>query len=49
VITKNQKDESWDYGNEGFQLIRNVSRLLWEYFEPESDWEPTKGAEKWAK
>ena len=49
IITKNQKDESWEYGNEGFQLIRNVSKLLWVYFEPDSNWKPAKGAENWAK
>ena len=32
VITNNQKDTSWDYNNEGFVLIRNISKLLWEYF-----------------
>jgi beta-lactamase class A len=47
VITKNQEDESWGRDNEGFVLLRNVSRLLWEYFEPESDWTPAPGAEKW--
>ena len=30
VITKNQEDQSWDEDNEGFVLLRNVSRLLWE-------------------
>ena len=32
VITNNQKDTSWDYNNEGFVLIRNISKLLWKYF-----------------
>jgi beta-lactamase class A len=49
IITKNQKDESWEYENEGFVLIRNVSRLLWQYFEPESDWQPPANTKKWAK
>ncbi|MDX2443554.1 MAG: serine hydrolase [Bacteroidales bacterium] len=49
IITNNQEDESWEYSNEGFQLIRKVSKLLWEYFEPESKWEPARGAEDWAK
>lgn len=47
AITNNQEDESWEDNNEGFVLIRNVSRLLWKYFEPESDWTPAPGAEKW--
>ena len=38
VVTKNQTDKSWDYNNPGFQLIRDVSKLLWQTFEPESDW-----------
>ena len=49
VITKNQKDECWEYNNEGFVLIRNISKLLWNYFEPESDWKPPADAPKWAK
>jgi beta-lactamase class A len=49
IITKNQKDESWEYNNEGFVLIRRVSNLLWRYFEPESDWQPPADLQKWAK
>ena len=49
VITNNQKDKSRDYSNEGFVLIRKISKLLWQYFEPESGWEPATGSEKWAK
>lgn len=33
VITKNQDDQSWEAGNEGFVLLRDVSKLLWQYFE----------------
>lgn len=40
VITKNQEDESWEPGNEGFVLARKLSRLLWNYFEPGSTWKP---------
>ncbi len=49
IITKNQKDESWEYENEGFVLLRNVSHLLWHYFEPASEWQPPADAAKWAK
>ncbi|MCG3156224.1 MAG: hypothetical protein DKINENOH_02847 [bacterium] len=49
VITKNQEDESWQYDNAGFVLIRRLSRLLWEYFEPKSKWRPAPAAQKWAK
>lgn len=38
VITKNQQDESWGSDNEGFVLLRNVSRTLWQYFEPKDKW-----------
>jgi len=49
VITKNQKDTSWDYNNAGYVLLRDVSRLLWNYFEPDSEWKPAAGYENWAK
>jgi len=38
VITKNQVDESWVNENEGYVLLRNVSRTLWQYFEPNDKW-----------
>lgn len=47
VITKNQQDESWEYNNEGYVLLRKVSRLLWQHFEPKSTWAPAEGFEKW--
>jgi beta-lactamase class A len=47
VITKNQKDLSWDRTNAGFVLLRNVSQLLWKYFEPDSTWKPAPGIEEW--
>jgi len=47
VITKNQKDTSWRADNEGYVLLRAVSRLLWKYFEPKSDWEPSPAIDKW--
>ena len=47
VITKNQKDESWTHENEGYVLLRNVSRFLWKYFEPDRPWNPLQGMEKW--
>jgi beta-lactamase class A len=40
VITKNQQDTSWVNENEGYVLLRNVSRTLWQYFEPKSKWKP---------
>ena len=47
VITNNQKDQRWTSQNEGDVLIRNVSKLLWKYFEPKSDWKPADGIEEW--
>lgn len=38
VITKDQADESWVNENEGYVLLRTVSRTLWHYFEPKSHW-----------
>jgi beta-lactamase class A len=47
VITKNQQDQSWQRNNEGYRLIRSVSRLLWDYFEPGSKWKPADKIEEW--
>jgi beta-lactamase class A len=47
VITKNQQDERWESDNEGYVLIRNVSKVLWNYFEEESDWKPAEKIEEW--
>lgn len=38
VITKNQQDERWVNENEEYVLLRNVSRILWQYFEPKDKW-----------
>jgi beta-lactamase class A len=43
VITKDQQDATWTYENEGYQLLRDVSRTLWQHFEPESTWQPAEG------
>jgi beta-lactamase class A len=39
VVTKNQADTSWEYDNAGYQLIRDVSSLLWQAFEPNNPWQ----------
>jgi beta-lactamase class A len=49
VITKDQDDTSWIYDNEGYVLLRTVSRILWNHFEPDFGWKPVPGHEKWAK
>lgn len=46
VVTKEQADTSWEPDNEGYELIRAVSRLLWATFEPGADWRPPPGAER---
>lgn len=46
IITKNQKDESWTRSNEGFELLRKVGALLWQYYEPKSKWKPVHGYDK---
>jgi beta-lactamase class A len=45
VITKNQQDQSWVHGNEGWVLIRRLSAMLWKYFEPGHPWTPAPGTE----
>lgn len=47
IATKNQKDTSWNSNNEGYTLIRNLSKMLWNYFEPQSKWKPAAGMEKY--
>jgi beta-lactamase class A len=47
VITKNQQDTSWKHENEGFVLLRDISRMLWQYFEPDYPWVPAEGGERY--
>ena len=47
IITKNQADESWQTSNEGWELIRRLSSLLWNYFEPGNKWQAPKDAVEW--
>ena len=47
VITKNQEDQSWEPENAGYVLLRDISRTLWEHFEPQSPWSPTPGSERY--
>lgn len=39
IYTKNMQDQSWGQDNEGFMLIKNLSSLLWNYFEPNYGWQ----------
>ncbi len=45
AITRNQADTSYAAGNEGYQLLRRISALLWRRFEPRHPWRPAAGAE----
>lgn len=49
VMTKNQQDQRWEHDNEGDVLLRSVSRMLWKYFNPGSDWNAQPDSEKWIK
>jgi beta-lactamase class A len=49
LITKNQKDERFTYDNEGSVLLREVSRIVWSHFEPDSRWKPAEKIEEWYK
>jgi beta-lactamase class A len=40
VMTSGQEDQSWEYENEGWNLIRDISRMLYQHFEPDDNWEP---------
>lgn len=46
IITSNNADTSWTYNNEAWKLIRSVSNLLWNYFEPRHQWKLPEGSEK---
>lgn len=45
IATKDQKDISWAPNNEGWVLIKALSKMLWNYFEPGSQWSPAAGME----
>lgn len=34
IFTKNNKDQSWEAGNEAYTLTRKLSAMMWNYFEP---------------
>ena len=42
IATKNQQSRN-AYKNEGTELLRQVSKLLWNYFEPDYGWTPAEG------
>lgn len=48
IITKNQADASWERLNEGYELLRKVSRVVWERFEG-ANWQPAPEMERYFK
>ncbi|PWU01897.1 MAG: serine hydrolase [Bacteroidetes bacterium] len=40
IMTNNNKDQSWQPGNEAWVLTRKLSQLLWNKFEPKLSWQP---------
>jgi beta-lactamase class A len=46
VITNDNTDTSWTYDNEAQKLIRNISNMIWNYFEPKHQWVSPEGSEK---
>ncbi len=46
VITRNQQDTTYASENQGYVLLRKVSALLWQTFEPKHPWTPSKDGER---
>ncbi len=46
IITNHNTDQSWGTTNEAGLLIKKVSALLWHYYEPNSEWKPADGVDK---
>ena len=42
ICTKNNKDQSWDANNEAWVLTRKLSFMVWQHFNPKSDWQPAE-------
>ncbi len=47
VITKEQKDQSWESANAGFRLLRKITALAWARFEPEYPFPPALDGPAW--
>ena len=47
VITADQADTRWAADNAGYVLIRDISRLLWNTFEPDSPYAAAPGSERY--
>jgi len=44
IITKNQQDQRWTDDNEGDVLLKRLAGIVWNRFEPGSDWTAPTGA-----
>jgi beta-lactamase class A len=42
IVTKNQKDTTYEANNAGFELIRKLCKVIWEHQEPKSKWRKLK-------
>ena len=40
ICTKNNKDTSWNSDNEAWVMTRKLSSLVWQHFNPDSDYRP---------
>jgi beta-lactamase class A len=47
IATKNQQDQQWARENEGSALIRKVSQIIWNHFEPKIKWQPLTDSAEW--
>lgn len=47
VITRNQKDQSWEPRNAGFRLLRSVTAACWAHFAPEVPHAPALDGPTW--
>jgi beta-lactamase class A len=41
ICTQNNKDISWKRENEAWTLARKLSSMVWKYFNPRSNWQPS--------
>ncbi len=39
IVSKNQKDTTYEGNNAGFEMIRKLSKIIWQHYEPKSRFE----------
>jgi beta-lactamase class A len=47
ITTKNQEDQRWAADNEGYVLLRTLSRIIWNHYEPKHPWKPLADSPAW--